>query len=218
MKKLMVVALALVMGCSFGTVLALDPFDPEDAARDGDLDGLSNLEEFIHGTDPYDPDSDSDTLPDGWEAYYDEHRAAWFPGGPNYDRCARYDSDGDGLYDVNVDPAYKYSPVNREDALDTPDDDLWTNLQEYVAGTDPTNPDTDTDGWRDDMDPEPLIPNGVPGPGNSWGNIGPNPNPSPDPNPGPGPDPTWPHSGQAQGSGLGAALSHSWETYTVRGL
>jgi hypothetical protein len=218
MRKLMVLALAFVMGCSFGTVLALDPSNPGDAARDGDRDGLTNLEEFIHGTDPYNTDSDFDSLPDGWEVYYDEHRAAWFPGGPNYDRCARYDSDGDGVCDVNVDPSYKYSPVNKADAADTPDDDLWDNLQEYISGTDPTNPDTDTDGWRDDMDPEPLIPNGVPGLGSEWGNIGPNPGPSPEPNPWPGPDPDHHTSGQEQGFGLGTVFAHSWEIYTVRGL
>ena len=218
MRKLMVVALAFVMGCSFGTVLALDPFDSGDGARDGDLDGLTNLEEFIHGTDPYNPDSDYDTVPDGWEAYYDEHRAAWFPGGPNYERCARYDSDGDGRYDVNVDPGYKYDPAYRADGWDMPDDDSWNNIQEYQAGTDPTNPDTDCDGWRDDSDPEPLIPNGVPGPGSEWGNIGPNPTPGPDPNPWPGPDPDLHTSGQAQGCGLGTVFSRSWEIYTVRGL
>lgn len=204
----MVVILAVVVGCSFGTVLALDPSDPSDAGRDADNDELSNLQEFIHGTDPYNPDSDGDYIPDGWEVYYDDHRAAWVPGGPNYERCARFDSDGDGMYDVNVDPNYKYDPASPLDASDLPDDDSWSNLKEYQAGTDPTNPDTDCDGWRDDLDPEPLIPNGVPGPGYGWGQ-GPNPNPWP----GPYIDPDPQHSGQSQGSGVGSAQSGSWSDY-----
>lgn len=207
MRKLMVAILAVVVGCSFGTVLALDPSDPNDAGRDADMDELSNLQEFIHGTDPYNPDSDGDRVPDGWEVYYDDNRAAWFPGGPNYERCARFDSDGDGMYDVNVDPNYKYDPANLLDAFDLPDDDSWDNLKEYQEGTDPTNPDTDCDGWRDDLDPEPLIPNGVPGPGYGWGQ-GPNPNPWPGPYI---PDPQ--NSGQSQGSGMGSAQSGSWSDY-----
>jgi hypothetical protein len=33
-----------------------------------DADGLTNYEEFVASTDPYNPDPDADTLPDGFEA------------------------------------------------------------------------------------------------------------------------------------------------------
>jgi sugar lactone lactonase YvrE len=48
----------------------LDPFDPADAGKDPDGDGLTNFEEFGLGTDPSRADTDSDGMPDGWEASY----------------------------------------------------------------------------------------------------------------------------------------------------
>jgi len=48
--------------------VGLDPSNPLDAFEDPDSDGLANLTEFIHGTDPFNPDSDGDGLDDGTEA------------------------------------------------------------------------------------------------------------------------------------------------------
>lgn len=45
----------------------LDPYEPSDAAQDYDGDRLPNSEEYIHGTDPSDPDSDDDGYMDGAE-------------------------------------------------------------------------------------------------------------------------------------------------------
>jgi hypothetical protein len=181
MRKMAVAVVALVFGMSFGTVLALDPLNKEDAAKDYDGDGLSNLMEFIYGTDPYDVDTDGDGCPDGWVAYYDLNRA-WFKEDNPY---AVYDSDGDGARDANVDPNYKFDPTNPQTAIDRPDGDSWDNLREYFEGTDPTNPDTDGDGRVDDVDPNPLIP---------------------DPKDGDGGD----GSGQAQGVGMAAELAGAW--------
>ncbi|MBU0637751.1 MAG: hypothetical protein KKB50_02715 [Planctomycetes bacterium] len=47
----------LAVGC--------DPSNCADAGLDFDGDGLSNLHEYLHGTDPYAPDSDGDGVPDG---------------------------------------------------------------------------------------------------------------------------------------------------------
>ncbi|HIE10924.1 MAG TPA: hypothetical protein EYP62_04865, partial [Kiritimatiellae bacterium] len=82
----------------FGNVRspALNPYDPNDADEDYDGDGLSNLEEYRiknglagnppgtfdpdyadvvwdYSTDPFNPDSDGDGLPDGWEAVFGLH-------------------------------------------------------------------------------------------------------------------------------------------------
>lgn len=61
--------------------------DPEGA--DSDLDGVSNFDELQKGTDPLSwADSDSDTLPDDWEIFYDLD-----PGDPA-DQLSDMDDDG----------------------------------------------------------------------------------------------------------------------------
>jgi hypothetical protein len=47
---------------------AFDPADPADASEDSDEDGLSNLDEFLYGTDPHVADSDGDGIQDGLNA------------------------------------------------------------------------------------------------------------------------------------------------------
>ena len=44
-----------------------DPYDRNDTTKDADGDGLTILEEFLLGTSDQNPDTDFDTLPDGWE-------------------------------------------------------------------------------------------------------------------------------------------------------
>ncbi len=41
---------------------------------DPDNDGLSNFAEMLAGTDPHNPDSDGDQLPDAWEVQYLRHQ------------------------------------------------------------------------------------------------------------------------------------------------
>jgi len=48
----------------------LDPFVPSDAKLDPDFDGLTNLKEFFNLTDPFDDDSDDDSLGDGFELIF----------------------------------------------------------------------------------------------------------------------------------------------------
>jgi hypothetical protein len=47
----------------------LNPNDPAMPFEDPDHDGLNNLQEFQHGTDPHNPDTDGDGLSDGDEVF-----------------------------------------------------------------------------------------------------------------------------------------------------
>ncbi len=89
-----------------------NPWEP-DSDSDGADDGA---EVQTHGTDPLDPDSDNDLIPDGWEI-------------------------DNGLL-----------PLDIADAALDPDLDGLTNLGEYGALTNPSDPDTDgdqlPDGWE----------------------------------------------------------------------
>jgi PKD repeat protein len=74
---------------------ALDPLDASGnngASGDPDGDGLSNLQEFTLGTDPQSTDSDSDGMPDGWEASF-----GLGPTSPTGVDGANGDLDGDGI-------------------------------------------------------------------------------------------------------------------------
>ena len=73
------------------TAVGLDPNDPTDAAEDLDGDGLTNLEEFLAGTDLQSPDTDGDGLTDREEV----QDTGTDPLNP--------DTDGDGMPD-GVDP------------------------------------------------------------------------------------------------------------------
>jgi uncharacterized membrane protein len=99
--------------------------------EDTDGDGLTNREELEWGTDPTNPDSDSDQLQDGPEV----KQYGTDPLNP--------DTDGDRLSDGDeiqrgTDPL---SPDSEGDRLNDGD--------EVERGTDPLNPDSDSDGLGD---------------------------------------------------------------------
>jgi len=126
----------------------LDPKDSGDAYKDKDKDGLKNYfeyqlgsnplvkdtdsdglldgEEWKIGTDPNDPDTDHDRMPDGWEVKYNLNPKV-------YDADSDNDKDG---YDRNLDGTLEKN-------------EYYTNLDEYIHGTDPISKDTDTDGMWD---------------------------------------------------------------------
>ena len=97
-------------------------FDFEiDPDIDSDGDGLYDYIEKEIGTDRYNPDTDGDGLPDGYE---------YFTLGTD---PTKTDSDDNGISDADEDF----------------DKDGLTNFEEYQLGTDPFSKDTDNDGLSD---------------------------------------------------------------------
>jgi len=96
-----------------------------DALEDRELDGLANLAELTtHNTDPSQPDTDMDTLPDGWEL------------ANGFDPTVHNGTDGDATNDANADP----------------DADGLNNSQEADNETKAKNADSDGDGVDDGVE------------------------------------------------------------------
>ena len=120
----------------------MNPSDPSDASADADFDQLNNVDEFNAGTHPHRSDSDLDSITDALDLWPTDPTKA-------------LDSDNDGLPDA-WEEARGLHPLDPANAGISSDPDGLTNLQEFQAGTDPNNPDTDYDGVLDDTDAEPL--------------------------------------------------------------
>lgn len=94
---------------------------PEDWLGDSDEDNLFDIYEKVIDTDPFDPDTDDDGLPDGYE-----------------------------VITLNTDPLEVDTDENGiSDADEDFDNDNLSNLGEYQNQTEPFNPDTDEDGFFD---------------------------------------------------------------------
>ena len=99
--------------------------DPRtDASSDPDFDGLTNMDEMVLGTDPFQPDTDGDGREDGWAAQYGFDPCTHNGQTERTDDDANADSDGDGL----------------------------TNAEECAWGTNPGSPDSDGDGVIDNAE------------------------------------------------------------------
>lgn len=97
-----------------------------DGEEDFDVDGAIVLVEYRAGTDPQNPDTDNDTLRDGFELTYAD----------------------DGL-----DPLANDTNNNTVgDGIEDPDNDNLTNLAEQANGTHPGQNDTDVDGLSDGVE------------------------------------------------------------------
>ncbi|MBD3192652.1 MAG: hypothetical protein GF308_18570 [Candidatus Heimdallarchaeota archaeon] len=103
---------------------------------DSDNDQLSDREENLIGTDPFDPDSDNDGLEDGEEVLN-------FGTDP-----LNIDSDSDQLPD-KYELENNFDPLDPSDANTDLDGDGLTNIQEYSEGTNPRNSDSDGDSLED---------------------------------------------------------------------
>ena len=116
----------------FGDLDEVDDGDP-------DYDGLVNLQEYLAGTDPTNPDSDGDYVYDGDEVI----TYGTSPVNP--------DTDGDGMPDYEL--FYGLDPLV-DDASGDLDGDGLTNIEEITLGSYPDDPDTDNDGVNDGMEYE----------------------------------------------------------------
>jgi hypothetical protein len=112
----------------------------DDSRQDPDGDGARNLQEWYFSSDPNNPDTDG--VKDGVELrlFADVH---W----PEDDASLLVDTDGDRIPDRWED--YAKTNQNVGDANNDTDNDGNTNFEEWLAGTDPHNPDSDGDGWSD---------------------------------------------------------------------
>ncbi len=147
-----------------------------DASVDLDGDGVTNYGEYLAGSDPYNPDTDGDGMPDGWEIDNGLDPASdegddgpdGDPDGdgavnlfeytkgtdPRFFNSEYIDTDGDGMSDeweqfYGFDWAAGSGTNSPYGATDDVDGDGLENIVEYLNGSNPTNMDTDADGWTD---------------------------------------------------------------------
>jgi len=139
----------------------LNPEDRRDAKLDTDKDKLINLYEYLLDCDPTNKDTDGDGYLDGKEV-----EKGYNPKGKGkLDEILKVelieltpkeegaegevtDTDEDGMSD-DWEDQYGLNPNDPTDAKGDIDGDGLTNLNEYTYGTDPTNKDTDGDGFLD---------------------------------------------------------------------
>jgi len=174
MKK-MALLVSLFMIVSAASATAWGPNDPGDQKADPDGDKLGNLQEFLAGSNPMNPDTDGGGCPDGWEVLY-----GLDPTNPDDDD---FDMDNDGwnnlkewqegtnplkantdddVYPIDsTDPdplvpewqvGYDPSPIITPDPpqrLPDFDHDTLPDIHEPFFGTDPRDPDADNDGLLD---------------------------------------------------------------------
>lgn len=131
----------------------LNPTNSSDAVIDADNDDLTNLEEYLEGTDPHVADTDGDFLLDGEEV--NDHQTD----------PLKVDSDGDTLSD-GYEVKWGLNPLVADNIdLDLDGDGLTTDFESRIW-TDPTNADTDGDGFNDGVEvnygSDPLDPDSFP--------------------------------------------------------
>ncbi|MGL1958674.1 MAG: PQQ-binding-like beta-propeller repeat protein [Colwellia sp.] len=97
-----------------------------DAQLDADEDGLVNIDEMTAGTNPNDNDTDNDTLTDGEEVFH------------YLTEPLIRDTDNDRMPD-GWEVLYNLAPLNNMDAASDADSDSFSNLHEFLLGSDPTD-------------------------------------------------------------------------------
>jgi outer membrane protein OmpA-like peptidoglycan-associated protein/opacity protein-like surface antigen len=99
---------------------------------DSDGDGLTNTEEERLGTDPHNPDTDGDGIPDGEEVH------------TTHTDPLKKDTDGDGLSDFD-----EITRTHTDPTIADSDHDGLTDGEELARKLDPMNADSDGDGLID---------------------------------------------------------------------
>jgi len=120
----------------------------DDALADPDEDGLTNKEEYRHGTDPCEKDTDKDGITDK-----EEIDSGTDPLIPNESPGKVGDIDNDGMPD-SWEEKYNCLDKNKADDNADPDKDGLSNKEEYGKGTSPCDPDSDDDGSIDGVEIE----------------------------------------------------------------
>jgi hypothetical protein len=117
--------------------------------QDSDLDSISDAHEIIYGTDMNNPDSDSDSMPDNYEIEqgFDPRDPSDGPADADGDSLSNAEEYALGLNPWRDDSDYDKIPDAWEiehglnplmnDALNDPDEDGKSNLDEYKDDTDP---------------------------------------------------------------------------------
>ena len=114
-----------------------------DKNKDLDLDGLTNVEEMILGSNPDNSDSDGDGQLDGAEVIF---------GSDALDKDIAFtDSDGDGLSD-DYESENGMDANDNADALSDSDNDGLNKFKEVVLGLDADKADSDNDGQNDGLE------------------------------------------------------------------
>jgi len=116
------------MSDAWETTHSYNPYDAADALLDSDSDGLTNAEECALGSNPASKHSDSDWLGDGFEV----NTLGTSP--------ILTDTDGDTI-DDRWEGMYGTGPTDPASGGYNPDGDAYTNLEEYINGTNPNSPD-----------------------------------------------------------------------------
>ena len=100
----------------------------DDAQSDIDSDNLVNIDEQTAGTNPTNSDTDNDELLDGDEV----HTHLTDP--------LAFDSDSDRMSD-GWEITYSFNPLDGSDAITDPDNDGFTNMEEFFLATIPNDSD-----------------------------------------------------------------------------
>ncbi|MFC4440318.1 MULTISPECIES: VWA domain-containing protein [Natrialbaceae] len=117
-----------------------------DGLEDFDDDNVTNYHEGRFDTDPFEPDTDGDGLPDHFEVQYPELDQTSADTRDDGVDDAEWDADDDGLTNYEEYEAGTNSLIADEDR------DELNDSRELEIGTDPHDPDTDNDGLIDGVE------------------------------------------------------------------